>query len=111
MYVLCANLFISKDSTWTGGVELKDNISKYKYIGLSFGISDNPCAESCITTIVPVSMFIQSSINYAASVVYDVFNPSNNRSVYVAYESDKTIKVYRGSEVYMYLRLNIYGFK
>lgn len=105
---LASNVYLSDSNTWTD-VPLSKNINNYKWIGFSFTTSDNSPTQSLITCFTPVSAFKTSTRSLPIAIVQDVFSPSDTKSLYLYYDSDTGVKAFRGSNIYQYFRLSIFG--
>lgn len=105
------NCYISEANVWSGSYIHGVDITQYKYLGFSFSVADMNFIQDGITSIIPVSGFMKTSINYALPILKDNYSPSDERSVYVCYDNKTSVRVYRGDSVFAYYRLSMYGFK
>ena len=105
---LLANHYIATASTWEG-VNLSGNIDNYEYLGFSFASADKTPTQGIMKAIIPVSTFKTSDTNSPISIVEDYYNPLDSRALLVCFNSTTAISRYRGSDVYMYHRLSVFG--
>ena len=105
---LLENHFISTASTWDS-VNLIGNIDNYEYLGFSFAGADKSATQGIMKAIIPVSTFKTSDTNSPIAIIEDYYNPSDSRALFVCFNSTTSILRYRGSDIYMYHRLSVFG--
>ena len=105
---LVGNAYLPDSNTWTD-ISFSKNINNYKWIGFSFTTPDNSPAQDLISCFTSVSNFKTSTRTHPIAIVSDVFSPSDTKAIYIYYDSDTGAKVFRGSNVYQYLRLSVFG--
>lgn len=106
MYLPTADTFVS---TFLSNTSLDD----FDFIGFGWHRSDNPSNWNQIDTIVPTSVFKASTHSNPCYVLDDPYSSADDtRCVKVAYTSmNHYIDVYRGSAVWQYRRLAVFGIK
>jgi len=106
--VLLGNKHIGTADTWVDA-NLNASIENYEFLGFSFARSDNSQDQGTIRAITKTSSFKLSSTSYPIAIVEDYANVSDSKSVLVAYKSDSSIYLRRGSNIYTYSRLSVFG--
>ena len=103
------NLYFPNASTWENYVTLSESIDNFRYIGFSWSGADNGGLAGLVDVFIDTGSFKQLIVNSPLALIKDEYSPTDSRSLLIAYHDTTHIRVYRGSEVYQYHRLNIVG--
>lgn len=107
--LLMNNAYIGTADTWVD-LNFVSSIVNYKFIGFSFGRADNDADQRAVRIIIPTEAFKNySTTSFPVVVIEDYISNSDTNAVLVAYKSDSSIYAKRGSNIFQYNRLSVFG--
>lgn len=109
MTALFTDIGISLADSWEGLLDPTVNLNNYDYLGFCWSLDNNSYDSKKIQVIVKVSDFKNSTTSNPVVVVDNPWSNVNTNRVNVAWNSQDSLYIYRGSSVHSSHKLNVYG--